>query len=138
MNAYTQSSSLGTGQRNVVDLTSRRVVFPLRVSEPWDVSLSGSTATFTDCIFQRQMLSIVCANATDGVLTGTVATTGTVYVGVEIDDTTGNGTIVTGAAWTDIADIVIPDDESKSKRPLYKFVNGQKVSDYRTLLNTGW
>lgn len=108
------------------------------IARPFEMTLTGTTATFSYCYYQRQMCVVECSNVSSGVLTGTVAATGTVYVGVQITEATGAGTIITGSDLSDVAHASAPADQSTVKLPLYIVTAGAAVLDIRGLIQMGF
>lgn len=102
---------------------------------PFEISISGTTATFTNCVYQRQMCFIMkpAVPAT----TCTVAATGTVFVGFIVNESAGTITMSTGAAFTDISHASVPADQSQIKVPLYQITDGKVVCDFRKTPQTG-
>ena len=123
-----QAANQGVNARiNKVRFADAGAVALSPIPESWTMKREGTAATFTNCYYQREMCVKECANVTDGKLTGTVATTGTVWVGVEIADVSGNGTIITGSTLASVSHAAPPEDQSVNKLPLYKVVNGKTV-----------
>lgn len=99
---------------------------------PFEMSVSGTTATFTNCVAQRQMYFIVAADKTC-----TVTLTGDCYIGYVLTEADNSIAMATGAAFTDVAYTSIPADQSTFKVPLYKLTNGAVVCDYRKIPQPG-
>lgn len=105
---------------------------------PFEMTLAAGTATFAHCYYQRQMCVRECSNVSSGVLTATVGMTGTVFVGVDIVDETGAGTIVTGNLLSSVSRASLPDDQTFTRIPLYQLLDGNVVCDLRHLVQTGF
>lgn len=98
----------------------------------FEMSVSGTTATFTNCTVQRQMYFIAAADKTC-----TVTLTGDCYIGYVLTEADNSIAMATGAAFTDVADTAAPADQSTFKVPLYKLTNGAVVCDYRKMTRPG-
>ena len=99
---------------------------------PFEMTLSSGSATFTNCVLQRDYCFISHAD-----LTASVSESGDVWVGVSFTEATGDMSIITGSALTDVAFASRQEDESVIRVPLYKLTNGSVVCDYRKAPNTG-
>lgn len=99
---------------------------------PFEMTISGTTATFTNCVYQRQMCFIT---ATDK--TATLVMTGDYYVGYIVDEAAGTITMNPGADFSDVAHTTPPADQSAIKIPLYKLTDGRVVCDYRKTTQVG-
>lgn len=108
---------------------------------PFEISITDTTATLTDCIVQRQMCYVRCGDDNDEA-TVTVNGTGTEYIYVEVEDAYtagggGHGTVKNTTTKSTAYDVSPPEDQSVYKILLYRLEDGVIACDYRKTPQVG-
>jgi len=139
MYSYVRTDILGGNSRRVVDMTTKRKGAGYVSGKPWDMSISGSTASFTDCVYDRGGLTKTTVPGNYII----ASADGDIFLGVEINLDDGTSKIIEGAALSDVTFETIPDDTSIIRKALYKIrkttegaaVRFRVLVDYRYILD---
>jgi hypothetical protein len=139
MYSYTRTDILGNNSRRFVEMTTKRKSAGYVPGKPWDMTISGSTASFANCVYDRGGLTKTTAPG-NYIIAGA---DGDIFIGVEINLDDGTSEIIEGHELSDVTNETIPDDTAIIRKALYKIhktTDGERVRfrvlvDYRAILH---
>lgn len=135
-----QAAAAGGGASSVPEVRSvSRSAAAGRFPGPWHLTLSGASATFTECIYQRGPVVKLLGSGSAHELAHTVVSAGPdIWLGAKIDLDAGTAEIIEGESFEAVIDQGVPKDPQYIKKPLYRLLKTGAAAfsvawDYRNI-----